>query len=54
MKQVFELAIDGIFTQYLMKSETKLIPLIFEPGRIITLTCVEITKEKYDIVFGKK
>lgn len=51
MKKVFELSINGKFTQYLMLSEVKL--LKWDIDLIFTLKPAEITKAHYNIVFGK-
>lgn len=52
MVQVFKVYIDGKFSQYLMKSEVSLIR--WYEGLKITLEAVEITREKYKILFDKK
>jgi hypothetical protein len=51
MKRLFELSINGKFSQYLMPSEVKL--LRWEDGIKYTLTPVLVTIEKYNSVLGK-
>ncbi len=50
MKKVFELAINGRFTHYLLPSEVKL--LKWEEGQNYQLTPVTITIEDYNLYFG--
>ena len=51
MKQVFELYINGKFTQYLMKSEVRL--LKWDKFEVITLIPVEMDEAKYKFWFNK-
>jgi hypothetical protein len=51
MKKVFELHINGKFSQFLLPSEIKL--LKWDSDRIFTLKPVEITMARYKIEFGK-
>jgi hypothetical protein len=51
MKKIFELQINGKFTQYILPSEIKLIK--WEKGLIFTLTPTEITNEHYKRITGK-
>jgi len=53
MKQVFKVYINGKFTQYLLKSELRLLSNPFTVGMKITLECVEISLADYKTFFGK-
>lgn len=51
MKKVFELAINGKISQYLLPSEIRL--LKWDDGKVYTLTSVKVTNEFYFRTFGK-
>ena len=53
MKQVFKLYIDGVFAQYLGKSELHLLTREWVNNKRFTLEMVTITKQDYKIIFGK-
>lgn len=50
-KKLFELAINGVFSQYLLPSEIKL--LKFDIEIVFTLTPIEVTEERYKLILGK-